>query len=69
MFYRFRIYFNSINPIYKVYEVKSRYLKKKAIKEFIKVNNIKIKDLGLLDIKDITEKEYLEEDIWNKYKE
>lgn len=68
MFYRFRIYFNSINPVYRVYEVKSKYLKKKAIKEFIKIYSIKVEDLGLLDIKNITEKEYLEEDIWNRYK-
>jgi myosin-crossreactive antigen len=68
MIHRFKIYYNIINPVYAVYQVKSYYFKKKAIQEFIKLHKIKEQDLELLDIRKITEKEYLEENIWQDYK-
>lgn len=63
-----RVYYSTINPVFSVFQVKNRHYKKKAIKGFIKLYNIKSQDLELLDIKEITEKEFNEENIWIKYK-
>jgi len=66
MVYKFKIYFNSINPITAIHAATSLIEKKKIIKRFIRINKIKYNELSLLEVRKLTESEFFEENIWKE---